>query len=153
MSEFQLYSPAFAPGAAMPKDYTRDGANVSPPLTWRNPPVGTRALALICSDPDAPGGTWIHWVLFNLPVSWTELPERFPRLREFSGARQGVNSYRTWGYDGPAPPKGREHRYLFRLYALSRPLNLAPGIPAAQLEQALSPVLLAQAEYLGVYAR
>lgn len=150
---FQIYSPAFASGAAMPKDFTRDGANVSPPLAWKNLPSGTRFLALTCFDPDAPGGTWIHWVLFNLPASWRELPERFPRLREFSGSVQGSNSYRTLGYDGPAPPKGHEHRYFFRLYALSRALNLVPGIPAAQLEQAMQSVLLGQAEYVGTYAR
>ncbi len=151
--DFQIYSPAFLPGTAIPKDFTRDGANVSPPLAWKNLPTDTQSLALICSDPDAPGGTWIHWVLFNVSATWTELPERFPRLREFNGSVQGSNSYRTLGYDGPAPPKGREHRYFFKLYALSRALKLAPGIPAAQLEQAMQSVLLGQAEYVGLYRR
>lgn len=151
--DFQIYSPAFSSGTAIPKDFTRDGANVSPPLAWKNLPTDTQSLALICSDPDAPGGTWIHWVLFNLPATWSELPERFPRLREFSGSVQGSNSYRTLGYDGPAPPKGREHRYFFKLYALSRALKLAPGIPAAQLEQAMQSVLLGQAETFGSYRR
>jgi Raf kinase inhibitor-like YbhB/YbcL family protein len=150
---FTLSIPTFAPGAYIPSDYTRDGANISPALTWKNPPQGTKSLALTCTDPDAPGGNWVHWVLFNIPAIWSGLPERYPRLREFSGARQGANSYRTLGYDGPAPPKGQEHRYFFRLYALSRDLKLTAGIPAAQLEQALQSVLLEQAEYIGLYRR
>ncbi|PIQ28189.1 YbhB/YbcL family Raf kinase inhibitor-like protein [bacterium (Candidatus Blackallbacteria) CG17_big_fil_post_rev_8_21_14_2_50_48_46] len=153
MQAFLLESPAFVSGAPLPIDYTREGANLSPPLRWKNPPAGTTHLALICSDPDAPGGTWIHWVLYNIPVQWAELPERFPRLRSMSGTNQGVNSYRTLGYDGPFPPKGQNHRYFFKLYALSRPLKLAAGIPAAQVEQAMQPVLLGNTELIGTYQR
>ena len=153
MSTFTLTSPAFSAGGPIPCDYTRAGANLSPPLNWQHPPAGTQALALICHDPDAPGGDWIHWVLFNIPASWSELPAHFPRTGTGHAAVQGSNSWRTPGYDGPCPPRGQTHRYIFTLYALSRPLKLAAGVPAQQLRRALVPVCLTHTELIGTFSR
>lgn len=153
MFDFQLRSAAFESGAPIPRDYTREGANVSPPLSWQCLPDGTQSLALLCTDPDAPTGTWTHWVIFNIPAHWPGLPENFPKTRRFQQVLQGMTSYYTLGYDGPFPPRGQTHRYFFRLYALARLLKLAPGIPAQQLERHLAPVLLAQTELMGTYTR
>jgi Raf kinase inhibitor-like YbhB/YbcL family protein len=153
MHTFCLTSTAFKDGTAIPREYTREGANISPPLSWQHLPAGTQALALICHDPDAPGGDWIHWVIFNLPASWSGLPEHFPRTGAGHTAVQGSNSWRTAGYDGPCPPHGQSHRYIFTLYALSRPLKLAAGVPAQQLRRALAPVCLARTELIGTFQR
>lgn len=153
MSQFELICPDVESGQSLPLQFTREGANLSPALTWQYLPAGTSHLALICHDPDAPEGRWIHWVIFNIPANWQGLSQNFPRLRECNGCSQGINSYRTIGYDGPLPPRGERHRYIFRVFALSRPLKLSPGIPAAQLELAMKPVLLGQAELVTLYQR
>src|SRR5712691_3064159 len=115
----KITSTAFTEGAAIPQKYSGDGADVSPPLAWRDVPAGTQTLAVICDDPDAPRGTWVHWVLFNLPASATDLPEAVPATPTLSsGARQGNNDFGKIGYGGPAPPKGKPHRYFFKLFAL-----------------------------------
>src|SRR5438046_9481636 len=117
---FTLASAAFREGADIPAKYTCDGVDVSPALTWSGAPAGTRGFALIVDDPDAPAGTWVHWVLFNLTATLDALPENVPRtetLPQLGGAAQGRNDFRKIGYGGPCPPRGTPDRYVFQLYA------------------------------------
>ena len=121
----QIISPAFAAGQPIPDKYTCAGLNVSPPLTWTNPPAGAKSSALIADDPDAPGGTWVHWVIYNLPPSVTSLAEGTPPSPQLpGGAKQGVNDFGQIGYGGPCPPPGKPHRYFFKIYALDTTLDL-----------------------------
>jgi hypothetical protein len=147
---FQLTTTAFQDNGFIPKKFTIDGENVSPILTWSEPPAGTRSFALIVDDPDAPGGTWVHWVLYDLPASTRSLGEGVGRDRELPNhARQGQNDFRKIGYDGPSPPRGVVHRYFFKLCALDSLTNLKPGATKSQLEQAIKGHVLAQAEIVG----
>jgi Raf kinase inhibitor-like YbhB/YbcL family protein len=149
-----LKSSAFEPGGAVPKKYTEDGTNVSPPLEWSEPPAGTGWLALVMDDPDAPRGTWVHWVLWGLAADRRELPENVPRTETvLGGARQGRNDFKKTGYGGPAPPKGPAHRYYFKLYALDVELKLPAGSTKADLEKAMKGHVLAQGELMGKYGR
>ena len=151
---FAIRSPVFPAGGTIPKRYTCDGPDVSPPLSWTEPPAGTKSLALIMDDPDAPVGTWVHWVLYNLPASTRELAEGTPISETLAnGARQGTNDFRKIGYGGPCPPQGPAHRYFFKLYALDTELNLAPGATKKQLEAAIAGHILTQAELIGRYGR
>src|SRR5579862_404929 len=121
---FQLTSRAFKDGEPIPPHYTADGEDVSPPLEWKDPPAGTKSLTLICDDPDAPGGTFTHWLIFNIPPSVVLFPEAFPPLKSLqNGIRQGTNDFGSIGYSGPAPPSG-VHRYYFKIYALSAVLEV-----------------------------
>ena len=123
-------------------------------LDWTDPPSGTESFALIVDDPDAPRGTWVHWVLYDLPADARQLPEStVPRERLPSGARQGVNDFRRIGYNGPCPPPGAPHRYYFRLYALSTRLNLQPRATRAELDGAMRGHILAKTEFFGRYQR
>ena len=150
---FELTSTAFAAGEPIPQKYTCDGQDISPPLQWSDPPQGTQSLALICDDPDAPIGTWVHWVLFNLPVESRSLPEAVPSDADLSdGSRHGENGWRRPGYGGPCPPSGT-HRYFFKLYALDAVLDLEAGASKKQVLQAMEGHILAQAELMGVYSR
>ena len=150
---FEVTSPAFAPGEAIPGKYTCDGQDASPPLVWSDPPQGTQSFALIADDPDAPLGTWVHWVLYNLPAGARALPEAVPPEAELpDGSRHGESSWRRTGYGGPCPPSGT-HRYFFRLYALDTVLDLAAGASKERLLQAMEGHILAQAELMGVYTR
>src|ERR1022692_141314 len=149
-----LKSSTFAPGAEIPKEYTCEAADVSPALEWSGAPARTVSFALIMDDPDAPAGTWVHWVLWNLPASAHELPEAVAKQDQLvDGMRQGRNSFRKVGYNGPCPPPGKPHRYFFRLYALDEKLDLAPGANSADLQQAMKGHVLMQAEYMGAYRR
>jgi Raf kinase inhibitor-like YbhB/YbcL family protein len=150
----QLTSTAFGEGENIPKRYTADGENVSPPLRWSDPPEGTKAFALICDDPDAPRGTWVHWVLFNLPADQREVEEGVPAQEVLAnGAKQGKNDFGKVGYGGPAPPPGKPHRYFFKLYALDTPLDLAPGATKGQLVAAMKGHVLAEGQLMGRYGR
>ena len=150
---WRLTSSVFDDGAAIPSRYTCDGRDISPPLAWTEPPAGTNSLALIHDDPDAPGKTWVHWVLYNLPPALRSLPEAFPPDQEFAdGTRQGVTDFGRTGYGGPCPPSGT-HRYVFKLYALDTVLSLAPGATKRQTESAMEGHLLAQAKLIGTYRR
>lgn len=149
----QLTSPAFAPGDPIPQRFSCDGEDLSPTLQWTDPPDGTGSFALIMDDPDAPGGTWVHWVLFNLPASARGLPEGIADADELpDGGRHGVNSWGRPGYGGPCPPGGT-HRYFFQLYALDQILDLAARASKAELEAAMQGHLLAKAELMGTYSR
>ncbi|MCD6192813.1 MAG: YbhB/YbcL family Raf kinase inhibitor-like protein [Candidatus Aminicenantes bacterium] len=148
-----LKSAAFSEGGWIPEKYTCDGDNVSPPLEWSGLPAGTTTLALICDDPDAPMGTWVHWVVFNIPPETDGLPENVPPERELKqGGLQGINDFRKIGYGGPCPPGGT-HRYFFKLYALDCRLDLPAGITKAQLMAAMEGHILDQAVLMGRYSR
>jgi Raf kinase inhibitor-like YbhB/YbcL family protein len=151
---FSMTSSAFAPGASIPKAYTADGRDVSPSLRWENPPPGSQSFALICDDPDAPVGTWAHWVIWNIPASARELNEAVQHIKTLAdGAAQGKNDFGRIGYGGPSPPAGKPHRYFFRLYALKEKLTLAAGASRGELERAMQGKVLATAELLGTYRR
>jgi Raf kinase inhibitor-like YbhB/YbcL family protein len=150
----EITSSAFEQGKTIPKQYTGDGVNASPPLHWSEPPVGTKSIALICDDPDAPMGTWVHWVLFNLPPQTLELQEGVPTTSALpSGAKQGKNDFGDIGYGGPAPPKGKPHRYFFKLYALADVLDLSLGATKSQLVHAMKGHVLADGQLMGIYKR
>ncbi|MBW1997459.1 MAG: YbhB/YbcL family Raf kinase inhibitor-like protein [Deltaproteobacteria bacterium] len=149
----EISSSAFVNGGIIPRKYTCDGRDLSPPLKWENIPAKAKSLALICDDPDAPMGTWVHWVLFNLPPSVTELPEGVPSSRVLeNGAKHGKNDFRRFGYGGPCPPSGT-HRYYFKVYALDTMTDLAPGITKSQLLEAMRGHVLAQGQLMGRYRR
>jgi Raf kinase inhibitor-like YbhB/YbcL family protein len=149
-----LKSTAFAPGAEIPKKHSCEAADVSPALEWSGSPARTVSFALIMDDPDAPAGTWVHWVLWNLPASAHELPEAVAKQDQLGdGTRQGHNSFRKVGYNGPCPPPGKPHRYFFRLYALDEKLELAPGASSSDLQAAMKGHVIGQAEYMGTYRR
>jgi Raf kinase inhibitor-like YbhB/YbcL family protein len=150
----RITSPAFADGAPVPAEHTCEGAGSSPGLAWEEIPVATRSFALICDDPDAPRGTWVHWVLFNLPADAVELAPAVPAAPELpSGARQGVNDSGDIGYGGPCPPRGQSHRYFFRLYALDSTLNLSPGVTRPDLDHSMAGHILAEATLMGRFQR
>jgi hypothetical protein len=159
MPEFLLASSAFADGQHIPRKHTGDGADLSPPLSWSDPPAGTRELALIVDDPDAPTPEpWVHWVLYKIPAEAARLPEGVaPALYpgNLLGACQGRNSWpKGIGYRGPAPPKGHGvHRYFFKLFALSEPISLEAGAQKSELLKAISGRVLAQATLMGRYER
>lgn len=152
--ELQVSSSAFQPGEMIPVKHTCDGPDLSPPLQWTAPPGGTKSLALICDDPDAPVGTWVHWVLYGLSPETTSLPEAVPKDKiVLGGARQGMNDFRRIGYGGPCPPPGAPHRYFFKLYALDSSLDLEPGLTKQQLLDAMKGHILAQGQLMGKYKR
>jgi Raf kinase inhibitor-like YbhB/YbcL family protein len=144
-------SSAFEEGAPIPRKFTADGSNVSPPLEWVEAPADTVSFALICDDPDAPRGTWVHWVLFNIPAEKTGLPENV--APHSIGARAGKNDFGKLGYGGPAPPRGKPHRYYFKLYALDRTLDLAEGATKQRVESAMKNHIQAEAQLMGTYGR
>ncbi len=151
---FEIESSAFGEGDNIPIRYTCDGSDRSPPLFWKDAPAGTKTFVLICDDPDAPVGTWDHWIIFNLPLDTQELPEAlFDRERLPNGALQGLNSWGTTGYRGPCPPKGSTHRYYFKLYALSTSLDLTSKATKADVEKAMQGHILAQTQLMGHYGR
>jgi len=148
-----IKSKAFMEGGMIPAKYTCDGENVSPPLEWTNAPPGTKSFALISDDPDAPAGTWVHWVIYNIPPEVTKLDEHIKPEKEFStGMRQGNNDWPKIGYGGPCPPSGT-HRYYFKLYAVDALLNLKPGVTKAQVLQAIKGHVLAEAQLMAKYRR
>jgi Raf kinase inhibitor-like YbhB/YbcL family protein len=151
---FAIASTSFPNGGDIPKKFTCDGADVSPEISWTEPPAGAQSFALIADDPDAPAGTWTHWVLFDVPPATTSLPEGVSKVDELPGGeRQGRNDFRKIGYNGPCPPPGKAHRYFFKLYALGSKLNLKPGATKQEVEQAMQGHILGKAEWVGKYKR
>src|SRR5437667_6819395 len=152
---FTLASAAFREGAVIAAKYTCDGVDVSPALTWSGAPAGTRSFALIADDPDAPAGTWVHWVLYNLPATGSDLPENVAKVEtlDLGGARQARTDFRRPGYGGPCPPPGPAHRYFFKLYALDALLNLKAGAQKKYVEAAMQDHVLGTTQLLGTYAR
>jgi len=151
----QIKSTAFEENGVIPKKYTCDGSDVSPPLSWTKPPSGTKSIALICDDPDAPVGTWVHWVLYGLSPENTALPENVPVQKDsFMGvAKQGINDFHRIGYGGPCPPKGPAHRYFFKIYALDIELNLPAGATKKEVEKVMKGHILAEGQMAGKYGR
>lgn len=149
----ELTSKAFQEGCAIPKKYTCDGEDISPPLEWGSVPDDAMTLALISDDPDAPNGTWVHWVLYNLPAHIMEIAENLPLDGQLeNGTMQGQNDFKKIGYGGPCPPSGT-HRYVFKLYALDKELDLAPGATKKQLLQAMEGHILDRAQFTATYSK
>jgi len=150
----KMSSASFSAGEMIPKKFACDGPDVSPNLNWTEPPAKTQSFALIMDDPDAPAGTWVHWVLFDLPADTRELAEGVAKQEQLAnGARQGRNDFGKIGYGGPCPPPGNPHRYFFKLYALNAKLNLKAGATKADVERAMKEHILAHEEMIGKYGR
>jgi Raf kinase inhibitor-like YbhB/YbcL family protein len=151
---FLLESTAFKQEGNIPRKFTCEGEDVSPALSWGEPPAGTRSMALIADDPDAPAGTWVHWVLYDLGPGLRQLPEGMARTEEIQGiGRQGINDFRKVGYGGPCPPPGKPHRYFFKLYALNQAPALPPRATKQDVEKAMQGHILGRAELMGRYKR
>ncbi len=151
---FEFSSAAFDNESVIPNRHTCTGEDISPPLRWRHEPPGTRSFALLVEDPDAPRGTFAHWLVYNIPPEVHELSDGVPkRERLDSGALQGTSDFRTVGYGGPCPPAGRPHHFVFRLFALDQPLNLAPGARRKELLKAMEGHVLDEKRLTGIFAR
>jgi len=157
--KFLMYSSAFKNGERIPTHYTADDVNVSPPLSWGTAPAGTKSFALICEDPDAPMGTWIHWIVYNIPPDKKGLEQGVPAQPRLSDdSQQGINSFKHIGYGGPSPPPGKPHRYFFKLYALSemivQPSTIAnPPMDAKTFYSYVKRYTLAESDLMGTYGR
>jgi Raf kinase inhibitor-like YbhB/YbcL family protein len=150
----QITSTAFTEGNPIPQKYTCDNEDVSPPLAWTGIPAQAKSLALIVDDPDAPVGVWVHWVVSDMPPGLNGLPEGVAKTPTIPGIGvQGITDFRQPGYGGPCPPKGKPHRYFFRLYALDRLLNLSAEAKRAELDQAMRGHILASGQLIGTYRR
>ncbi len=151
---FQIVSKSFPKDGNIPAKYTCSGADASPDLAWTAAPSSTKAFALVLDDPDAPGGTFLHWLIFNIPGTATQLRPAMPKDPEMKdGTRQGKNDFDKLGYNGPCPPPGAAHRYVFHLYALSASLNMKPGDTRRQLGMAMAGKVLAEAQLTGKFKR
>jgi Raf kinase inhibitor-like YbhB/YbcL family protein len=152
-AQVRIGSTAFTNGNKVPKQYTADGANSSPPIWWTNIPNGSKSIALICDDPDAPKGTWTHWVIYNIPAKETGLGAGYPTGADLpNGAKQGTNSFQRTGWGGPDPPAGKPHHYVFTVYALNTTFNTA-GMTAEQLRSTMNNHILGQGQLTGTYGR
>lgn len=150
----KLTSSAFKEGEMIPSKFTCNGADVSPALEWSNVPAGARSLVLICDDPDAPGRTWVHWVLYGVGPGHASLGEGVAATQVVEGMGiQGKNDFKRIGYGGPCPPPGKPHRYFFKLYALDSILELKPGARKSEVERAMKGHVLAQGQLMGRYQR
>ncbi len=149
----KIESSAFKEGDFIPSKYTCDGSNVSPPLKWSEPPSGTKSFVLISDDPDAPAGTWVHWVVYNIPPAVKEFPENVPSLKTLENrAVQGTSDFGRIGYGGPCPPPGT-HRYYFKLYASDIVLEVGPGATKKNVMNAIEGHVLAEGQLMGRYRR
>ena len=153
--KIEVTSSAFTEGASIPVKYTCDGDDASPPLRWSGVPEGAKSLALIADDPDAPGGTWVHWVLYAIPPDVTELEEGIPTTEGLpNAAKQGVTDFKRIGYGGPCPPPGHGfHRYFFKVYALDSETDLKPRATKSDLLGAMNGHILAEGRLIGTYER
>ena len=152
--EMKVTSKAFQDGGMIPKQYTCDGANISPPIAWDSVPEKTKSIALIADDPDAPGKTWIHWVAFNIPASAHEIPENVPAQENISGGgKQGTNDFKKVGYGAPCPPSGSAHRYYFKLFALDTELTQDSSATKDQLLKAMDGHVLGDGQLMGKYQK
>ena len=152
--KFVMYSAAFKEGEKIPTNYTADGTNVSPPLAWGTPPDNTKSFALICEDPDAPMGTWIHWLIYDIAGDQKGLKQGIPADATLSdGTKQGITSFNRVGYGGPSPPPGKPHRYFFKLYALDSMSKLPPAADYKSLQIVIKAHTLAEADLMGKYGK
>ena len=151
---FVLTSSAFKGGETIPKKYTCDGVDVSPPLSWSGFPAGTKSFVLIVEDPDAPGGVFTHWIAYNISSEITSLPENVEKVERLgNGILQGMNNFGRIGYNGPCPPPGSKHRYYFRIYALDCYIDLPPGATRDEILKVIEGHVVGEAELLGYYKR
>ena len=150
-----IKSPAFSEGGDIPQKYTCDGQDISPQILWEGAPKETKSFVLIMEDPDAPIGTFIHWVIYDIPSNATSLPENIAKKEQIeNGAKQGRNDFGRIGYGGPCPPPGPAHRYFFILRALDVPtINLKPGATKSQVENSVKGHILAETKFFGKYSR
>mgnify|MGYP006285152557 CR=1 FL=1 len=149
----KLRSNAFSEGSAIPKQYSCDGQDISPPLQWQDVPAGTETFVLIADDPDAPVGTWVHWVIYDIPERARELQENYPKQEvDSDGSKQGVNDFKKIGYGGPCPPGGA-HRYYFKLYALDTSLDAEAGLSKNEILKRMENHVLDEAQLMGSYSR
>ncbi|MCL7393387.1 MAG: YbhB/YbcL family Raf kinase inhibitor-like protein [Thaumarchaeota archaeon] len=154
MTGFILESPAFRDNGRIPEKYTCDGLDTSPPLRWRDQPPGTKSFAIIVEDPDAPGGIFTHWIVYNIPADVNQLDEGIEPAGELPGGiMQGLNDFGRIGYGGPCPPPGKPHRYVFRIYALDTMLELGPAASKNELLKLMKGHILAEATLTGIYSR
>ncbi len=152
MMALTVLSAAFLAGAAIPRAHAYGGG--SPPLSWSAVPAGTKSIAILCDDPDAPAGDWVHWVLFNLPPDTRKLDAGVPKAARWpNGAVQGTNDFGDTGYDGPSPPPGRPHRYFFKVYALDTTLALDSRAQKKDVLRAMKGHVLAEGQLMGTYRR
>ena len=150
----EVYVAAISREGFLPQAFTADGADVSPSLTWLAPPPGAKSFAVIMDDPDAPMGLWTHWTLYDLPATVTSLSENLPKAPTLpNGALQGRNTWGRFGYNGPAPPPGKPHRYVFRVFALAEYLDLPAGAAREELDRALKGKILAEGSFVAKYGR
>ncbi len=151
--DITVTSTAFSEGGKIPSRYSCDGQDISPPISWTKGPTETKSYALISDDPDAPMGTWVHWVIYNIPATVTSLQENMPgQPRLADGTLQGTNDFKRHGYGGPCPPGGT-HRYYFKVYALDTKLDADPGITKKKLLKAMEGHIIARGELMGTYSR
>jgi hypothetical protein len=149
----EIKSSAFKHGESIPSKYTCDNLDVSPPLEWLKVPAGTKSFALICDDPDAPAGTWVHWIVYNIPADMRDFSENVPKTEVIqNGARQGKNDFGRIGYGGPCPPGGT-HRYYFKIYALDSEIDSKPGLTKQALVKLMEPYVLEEGQLMGRYKR
>ncbi|MCX8095099.1 MAG: YbhB/YbcL family Raf kinase inhibitor-like protein [Caldisericia bacterium] len=138
----------------IPKDYTCEGKDISPQLEWSNVPNGTVSFCLIMDDPDAPGGVFTHWIIFNIPSTYKSLPENFPKIPEFeNGIKQGKNDFNKIGYNGPCPPIGSTHQYRFTIYAIDKMLNLESGVKVEEVMKEIENHILGKGEFVCIFSR
>lgn len=148
--QLKVTSSSFKEGESIPIKYTKQGQNISPALQWEPGPTSTKSFALIADDPDAPDGTWVHWIIINIPPTVTSIPEKFS-IDTIPGAMEGTNSWAVVGYGGPQPPAGKPHRYYFKIYALDTLLDFNENITKTDLEKAMADHILAQGYIMGQY--
>ena len=154
MENISISAEGFKDGTTIPDVYTCKGKDISPSLSWKGIPAGTKSIALIMDDPDCPGGTFVHWVLYNVPPQTQKLPEGMPHDKTLAdGSMQGMTDFARPGYGGPCPPPGKPHRYFFKIYALDSMINLPPGASKKQFENEMSGHILAKGEIVGIYKR
>ncbi len=153
IEKIEMKSDAFQSGELIPQKYTCDGEDVSPSLFWGKVPPNTKELVLICDDPDAPMGTWVHWVVYGISPETAGLPENVAQKDTTAGLRQGKSSFGKTGYGGPCPPKGKPHRYFFKLYAIDKTTDSKPGAAKADILKIIEGHVLAQGELMGRYGR
>jgi Raf kinase inhibitor-like YbhB/YbcL family protein len=154
MEQISISSDAFNDGSSLPVEHTCDGEDRSPALSWDTVPASRQSITLIADDPDAPGKTWVHWVIYNIPANSSGLPPGVPKDKSLDdGSLQGKNDFGRIGYNEPCPPPGKAHRYFFKVYALDTTLSLKSGAIKSQLEVTMSGHILAQGEMIGKYGR
>lgn len=154
MQTILITTEAFRQGETIPSRYSCEGDDISPPLTWNGVPANAKSIVLIMDDPDAPSGTFVHWVLFNIPAETQHLTEGIPSGKVLGdGSRHSMTDFGRTGYGGPCPPSGKPHRYFFRIYALDTQLDLSAGVSRKQVEIAMKGHVVAQGELMGKFGR